>query len=136
MLAWEADFGRTYVLGNPPDPYKEKLRAACEPMWYKLKARYLENPDMTGEELYDIACHEAEQEGWVWGANLAGQIIGDFPHERIPKDKVTLYIAKGNKQPMSSLGKDGFRRHWILEVHLHDPVRQIGGFFEQLLTVD
>ncbi|KAK5128544.1 hypothetical protein LTR85_003215 [Meristemomyces frigidus] len=28
--AWEADFGRTFALGN--DPHKEKLRAACEPM--------------------------------------------------------------------------------------------------------
>jgi hypothetical protein len=25
--------------------------------------------------------------------------------------------------------------HWILEVHLVDRERQIGGFFEQLLTI-
>lgn len=132
--AWEADFGRTFVLGN--DPHKEKLRAACEPMWHTIKARYRENPNMTGEELYDISCEEAKKEGWVWGAYLAGHIIGDFPHERIPKDKTALYIVKGNKEPMSGLDKKGFKRHWILEVHLHDPDRPLGGFFEQLLTVD
>ncbi|KAK5128543.1 hypothetical protein LTR85_003214 [Meristemomyces frigidus] len=91
---------------------------------------------MTGEELFDIACDGARKEGWVWGAKIAGHITGDFPHERIPNDKISLFITKGNKLPMSSLGKDGFKRHWILEVHLHDPERPIGGFYEQLLTVD
>jgi hypothetical protein len=37
---------------------------------------------------------------------------------------------------MSRLGKDGQKRHWILEIHLVDRARQIGGFYEQLLTVD
>jgi hypothetical protein len=26
-------------------------------------------------------------------------------------------------------------RHWILEIHFVDRARQIGGFFEELLTV-
>ena len=29
-----------------------------------------------------------------------------------------------------------FPRDWILEIHFVDRPRQIGGFFEQLLTVD
>jgi hypothetical protein len=29
----------------------------------------------------------------------------------------------------------GNPRHWILEVHFVDRARQIGGFFEELLTV-
>jgi hypothetical protein len=27
-------------------------------------------------------------------------------------------------------------RHWILEIHFIDSERRIGGFFEELLTVD
>jgi len=30
----------------------------------------------------------------------------------------------------------GRPRHWILEVHFVDRAREIGGFFEELLTVD
>ena len=37
---WEADFGRTFVLGDD-DPAKLKVRDALEPVWYKIKARYV-----------------------------------------------------------------------------------------------
>ncbi|KAJ5082621.1 peptidase M24 structural domain-containing protein [Penicillium argentinense] len=131
--AWEADFGRTYVLGN--DPHKIRLRDALEPIWYKVKKLYWERPDMTGEELYDIACAEAEKEGFKFGADLAGHIVGSFPHERIPQDKIKLYVKKGNSEKISSVGKDGHKRHWILEIHLHDPVHGFGGFYEQLMTI-
>jgi hypothetical protein len=36
---------------------------------------------------------------------------------------------------MKSVDKNGHNRHWILEIHLVDRARQIGAFFEQLLTV-
>lgn len=130
---WEADFGRTYVMGN--DPAKLRLRDALEPMWLKVKGMYDERPNMSGEELYEIACNEAQKEGFEFGAPLAGHIVGSFPHERIPRDKITLYISKGNKNSMVSTGKNGFKRHWILEIHLRDPVANIQGFSERLLTV-
>ncbi|KYK56518.1 hypothetical protein DCS_03518 [Drechmeria coniospora] len=130
--AWEADFGRTYVLGN--DPKKTKLRDALEPLWKTVKARFDENPDMTGEELYDIACDEVRKDGWEFGAPIAGHIVGSFPHERIPRDKITLYIAKGSDKSMNCLGKDGSKRHWILEIHIRDAENQLQGFYEQLLV--
>jgi hypothetical protein len=91
---------------------------------------------MTGGELYNIACDLAQEAGWEFGGEIAGHLVGSFPHERIPKDKITLYIINGNQEPMSRLGADGLKRHWILEIHLVDRARQIGAFYEQLLTVD
>ncbi|EON96971.1 putative peptidase m24 protein [Phaeoacremonium minimum UCRPA7] len=130
---WEADFGRTYVLGN--DPVKKRLRDSLEPVWDTVKAHFSKNPDMTGEELYSFASNEAVKLGYKWGAEIAGHIVGSFPHERIPRDKTTLYIIQGNSLPMSTAGKDGHKRHWILEIHLHDPDHGFGGFYEKLLTV-
>lgn len=130
---WEADFGRTYVLGN--DPVKKRLRDSLEPVWDTVKAHFSKNPDMTGEELYSFASNEAVKLGYKWGAEIAGHIVGSFPHERIPRDKTTLYIIQGNSLPMSTAGKDGQKRHWILEIHLHDPDHGFGGFYEKLLTV-
>jgi Xaa-Pro aminopeptidase len=132
--AWEADFGRTYVLGD--DPIKKKLRDSLEPVWKSTKARFQANTSMTGEELYAIAHEEAKKEGWEFGGPIAGHLVGLFPHERIPNDKISLYITKGSNEPMSLLDKKGMKRHWILEVHLVDRERQIGAFMEQLLTVD
>ena len=131
--AWEADFGRTFVLGD--DPVKKRLHDCLEPTWNAVKARYKENPDMTGGELYDLACEHAKDAGWEFGGQLAGHLVGSFPHERIPRDKVSLYIVKENKESMSRLNGQGQKRHWILEIHLVDRARQIGGFYEQLLTV-
>ncbi|RMZ85695.1 hypothetical protein DV736_g6554, partial [Chaetothyriales sp. CBS 134916] len=62
---WEADFGRTYVLGD--DPVKKKLQADLLPTWTTVKALYDKNPDMTGEELYAIACEETRKAGWEFG---------------------------------------------------------------------
>jgi Xaa-Pro aminopeptidase len=130
---WEADFGRTYVLGN--DVNKIKLRDALEPCWDQVKAAYDQRPGMTGEELYDIAVAAAAARGFDFGAPIAGHIVGSFPHERIPQDRISLYIAKGSDLPMDRVGKNGYRRHWILEIHLRDSKNNIQGFREQLLTV-
>ena len=132
--AWEADFGRTFVLGD--DPAKKKLADSLEPAWKNVKAQFAENPDMTGEQLYGLACKEAQAAGYEFGGEHSGHLVGDFPHERIPKDKISLYITSGNNEKMRQKGKDGNDRHWILEMHLVDRERQIGGFMEQLLTVD
>lgn len=131
--AWEADFGRTFVLGD--DPVKNKIRDDLEPIWKAVKARFDEKLDMTGGELYAIACEKAKEAGWEFGGAHSGHLVGNFPHERIPDDKITLYITTKNSETMRSVGKDGNMRHWILEIHLVDRARQIGGFFEQLLTV-
>lgn len=90
--AWEADFGRTFVLGD--DPVKKKINDSLEPVWNAAKSRFSENPDMTGEELYDIACDLAQQAGWEFGGQIAGHLVGSFPHERIPNDKISLYIDR------------------------------------------
>jgi Xaa-Pro aminopeptidase len=132
---WEADFGRTFVFGS--DPAKLRLRDNLEPVWLAVRDEFRENQDtMTGEQLFEIAKAEAENAGFKWGAEIAGHIVGRFPHERIPKDKITLYITGGNGDRMLQPGKEGYMRHWILEIHLRDPSGMFGGFYEQLLTVD
>ena len=131
---WEADFGRTYVLGD--DPNKIALRDALEPLWLTVKEYFDKTPDITGAQLYDYAVKSVEAKGWKFGAHMAGHLVGLFPHERIPRDKTALYITSGNNEKMRSVGKDGHQRHWILEIHLRSLDEKLGGFFEQILTVD
>ncbi len=90
---------------------------------------------MTGEQLYSIVCEQAKKAGYEFGGPRSGHLVGSFPHERMSKDKISFYITPGNNNSMKSLDKNGHRRHWILEVHLVDRERQIGGFMEQLLTI-
>jgi len=130
---WEADFGRTYVLGD--DPAKLRIRDALPVAWAAGRAHFEANPDITGAELYAYTQEWAREHGFVFGGTIAGHLVGEFPHERIAGDKVTLYITDGNPTPMRGLDPTGRQRHWILEIHLVDAERGFGGFHEELLTL-
>jgi Xaa-Pro dipeptidase len=130
---WEADFGRTFVLGN--DPLKLKMRQDVESAFADGKRYFNETPDITSRELFNYAYSLAGKFGWEFGGPIAGHLIGQFPHERIADDKVTLYVHPDSNLPMRSLNEKGEERHWILEIHFVDKKHQIGGFYEELLTV-
>jgi Xaa-Pro dipeptidase len=130
---WEADFGRTYVVGK--DPLKRKLCRDIEEAFAKGKKHFQEHPDITGSELYAYAQRLAEQAGWEYGGPIAGHLIGVFPHEKIPGDKITLYVHPQNHDRMRMPDASGPERHWIFEIHFVDRTRQIGGFYEELLTI-
>ena len=131
--AWEADFGRTYVLGD--DPVKHRLREAL-PVVFDAGREYFEtHPDVTGEELYAHVVDLAEQAGWEFGGTIAGHLVGQFPHETIDGTKIESYIAPGSDKPMRRPDRNGQTSHWILEIHLVDREREIGGFFEELLDL-
>ena len=130
---WEADFGRTYVVGT--DPWKRKLCRDIEDSFAKGKRYFHERPDITCAELYQYVCQLARENGWEYGGPIAGHLIGVFPHEKISGDMVTLYVHPQNHTRMRTLDANGRQRHWILEIHFVDRARQIGGFYEELLTM-
>ena len=131
---YEADFGRTFVLGS--DPARLKLQSDIAQAFADGKAHFHATPAITAAQLFQHCVHLAHHYGWEFGGPIAGHLIGHFPHERIPKDKISLYIHPDNPLPLRSLSPDGSPRHWILEIHFVDPARQIGGFYEELLTID
>jgi Xaa-Pro dipeptidase len=131
---WEADFGRTFVIGS--DPLKKKLRDDIEKAFAEGKAYFNARPEITAAELYRHAQDLAAKYGWEFGGPIAGHLLGQFPHERIPNDKISLYVHPENPIRMRQAGPDGHARHWILEIHFVDRAKKIGGFYEQLLTVD
>jgi Xaa-Pro dipeptidase len=131
---WEADFGRTYALG--PDPRKQQLVSDIAAAFERGKDFYRTTPNLTAGELYDFVAGLAAPAGWEFGAKTAGHLIGHFPHERAPTDTTRFSIRHGNQQSLREPDANGRPRHWILEIHFVDRSRQIGGFFEQLLTVD
>jgi Xaa-Pro dipeptidase len=130
---WEADFGRTYVIGT--DPLKKKLVADIEAAFSRGKRHYLSQPDLTAGALYDFVHELAPAAGWLFGAPTAGHLIGHFPHETAPGDSGRFSIRHGNPVRLRELDANGARRHWILEIHFVDQGRTMGGFCEELLTL-
>jgi Xaa-Pro aminopeptidase len=130
--SWEADFGRTYALGN--DPHKHRLVSDIGVAFRRGKELFENTPKLTTGELYDFVAGLAITSGWEFGAPAAGHLIGHFPHERSPDPK--LYsIRHGNQVSLREPDEHGNPRHWILEIHFVDRSRGIGGFYEELLTV-
>ncbi|CAN5634307.1 M24 family metallopeptidase [soil metagenome] len=128
---WEADFGRTYVIGN--DPFKKKMCQDIEAAWYEAKSWFLAQHELTGAMFFDYAVQLAEKYGWEFGGPIAGHIIGQFPHEKLETENFNNYIHPENYKLMSLPDEHNAHRHWILEIHFVDRKKQIGGFFEQLL---
>src|ERR1700678_1943345 len=95
---WEADFGRTFVLGS--DPLKHKLRTDVGEAFAEGKRYFNESPNITASELYRYAQSLAKQFHWEFGGPIAGHLIGQFPHEKIAEDKVTLYVHPDSHSPM------------------------------------
>jgi Xaa-Pro aminopeptidase len=130
---WEADFGRTYVLGD--DPAKHALRDALPVVWAAGREWFDTHPDITGAQLFDRVVELSEAAGWQFGGTIAGHLVGQFPHEKISGSDVGAYVMPGSDEPMRRPDASGLRCHWILEVHLVDQAAQIGGFHEELLDI-
>ena len=129
---WEGDFGRTYVIGK--DQYKHKLKNDIELAWHEAKHWFGEQTKLTGAAFWQYLLELAKQYGWTYGGQLGGHLIGHFPHERLEPKNYGLYVHPENHNDMFLLDANGNKREWILEIHFVDREKQIGGFFEQLLT--
>lgn len=129
---WEADVGKTYVLGNNQNMLK--LKADVEKAWHEGNSFYEKNKHhLSGADFYSYTQQLAKNYGWDYGNVHCGHLIGNFPHEIIVGEETINYIHPENNQLMLQKDKHGNERFWIYEIHFIDSKQQIGGFFEQML---
>jgi Xaa-Pro aminopeptidase len=128
---WEADIGRTYAVGA--DPEKHRLAADLPRVFERVQGRYRASPDITGAELYAFAQQAADDAGWMFGGQIAGHWVGEFPHNRWPGERPLKAIWPQNTAPLRTPDHLGRDRNWILEIHLVDRAQTFGGFYERLL---
>jgi Xaa-Pro dipeptidase len=67
---WEADFGRTFVLGS--DPLKNKMQQDVGRAFAEGKRYFNETPGITSSELFRYAHSLAGRFGWEFGGPIAG----------------------------------------------------------------
>ena len=130
---WEADVGRSYVLGT--DPRKRQALTDIGAAFTLGRELYEAMPNLTAGALYDYMHALALDFGWEFGAPTAGHLVGHFPHEQ-PRDGSRRFsIRSGNDTRLREPDDAGRPRHWILEVHFVDRERGFGAFCEELLTI-
>ncbi len=131
---WEADVGRTYVMGADPD--RRRLVRDLETEFETVRRRFLNDPNITGAELYAFACTSARSAGWLFGGKIAGHLVGEHPHALWPGETRLGHIRPENTTRMRDPDAFGRERHWILEIHLVAPDGEFGGFYERLMLPD
>lgn len=132
---WEADLGRTYVLGS--NPLKHKIKNDIERAWYEGNTWYFNQQHLTGAAFFNYATELAKKYGYEFGNAISGHIIGKYPHEQ-PDDPndLCLDVHPDNHTDILQLDNVGNPRFWMLELHFIDRKNNIGAFFEQLLNKD
>ena len=132
VKGYEADIGRTYVVGN--DSRKLKLKNDVETAWYEIQAWYQHQTTLKASTLFQYAAGKAKEYGWAFGGAIAGHIIGKYPHEQpLDPQSLELDVHPDNPNDIFLRDEDGNDRHWILELQFVDKEQGIGGYFEQLL---
>jgi methionine aminopeptidase len=129
---YEADLGRTYVLGN--NASKLKLKMDVEKAWYETQEWYQQQTAVKASDLFHYVVTKAGEYGWTFTGTIAGHILGKFPHEQ-PADPKSweLDVHPDNDNDMFLTDANGDKRHWVLELQFIDTKKGIGGYFEQLL---
>lgn len=129
---YEADLGRTYVLGN--NAAKLKIKNDVEKAWYETKDWCAKQTSLKSSYLFQYVVEKATEYGYTFGGEIAGHIVGKYPHEQ-PSDpkSMELDIHPENHNDLFLLDANGDERHWILELLFIDKENQTGGYFEQLL---
>lgn len=130
---WEADFGRTFVLGD--DIRMKRLQQDVSLAFDEGKAFFRSQPEITASELYGFVSSLAAKYGWTLGGRHCGHLIGEFPHEKIEDHEISSYLHPANDRKLRHPDGYGNIPHWILEIHFIDVEYEIGAFTEELLSI-
>src|SRR6185503_4958011 len=109
---YEADIGRTYVLGN--DARKLKLKRDVEQAWNEIKEWVQQRTTLKASELFQYVVEKAKEYGWEFGGEIAGHIVGKYPHEQpVDPKSMELDIHPENHNDIFLPDAEGNQRHWI-----------------------
>lgn len=119
--AWEGDGGASFVVGQHAG-YARCARDA-EALFHEMRGIW-KRDRLTGQRLYAEADRIAASMGWELNFDLPGHRVSDFPHATIHTGSLADFDASPS----------GMR--WILEIHIRDPQKRFGAFFEDMLLED
>jgi hypothetical protein len=121
LETWEGDGGASFTVGDDPD--HARCARDAERLFHEVREAWA-TKGLTGRQLYVHAEETARKMGWELNFDLPGHRIGDFPHAAI------------HKGALADLDFPPSAMRWILEIHILDPQRRHGAFYEDMLLTD
>ncbi|MFF8828139.1 M24 family metallopeptidase [Streptomyces sp. NPDC015131] len=131
LAGYGTDFARTLVLGE--DPAKRRLCADLPEIFAGAREAFRADARMTGGELYGEVRALAAKAGWALGGRHAGRLVGGAPDANPAGEPADTYIGPDNDRPLRRTTADGWKAHWLLQVHLVDEHAGFGGSHVGLL---
>lgn len=119
--SWEGDGGATFVVGQNAE--YERCARDAEALFHEVRNVWTRDK-LSGQKLYEFADKTAKSMGWELNFDLPGHRVSDFPHATI----YTGSLADFELSPSAM--------RWILEIHVRDPQKRFGAFFEDMLLGD
>jgi methionyl aminopeptidase len=119
--AWEGDGGASFVVGSNAE--YERCARDAEALFHEVRSVWSKDR-LTGQALYAYADKTARAMGWELNFDLPGHRVSDFPH-------ATIHTGS-----LADLEVSPSAMRWILEIHLRDPQKRFGAFFEDMLLGD
>ena len=107
--AWEADIGKSYVLGSDPRKHSAGGRSAA-PVRTGAGALPRAIPTSPARRFTPSRRTAAAAAGWRFGGKIAGHIVSEFAHALIPGDKALNRIGPLNPEPDERSRRQGPRR--------------------------
>jgi methionyl aminopeptidase len=119
--AWEGDGGASFVVGH--NTHYECCARDAETLFHDVRNLWSKE-GLSGQALYAYADKVAQSMGWELNFDLPGHRVSEFPHAAIHTGSLAEFEAA--PAPL----------RWILEIHLRDPQKTFGAFFEDMLLAD
>jgi Xaa-Pro aminopeptidase len=115
----EADYGETFAIGSEFD--HKHIADSSRKIFHEVGSFWLKER-CDGERLYQFAVDRAKHYGYEMNRKSNGHRIGDFPHH--------VHFKGDLEELTEQIVPDA----WILEIHLLDPKKRFGAFYEDILT--
>jgi Xaa-Pro dipeptidase len=133
FVEWEADFGKTFVVGN--HEVGTKIVHDLADVFRFGQLLYQCEMDIVASEFFDCIKQYIEHLGWQLGNYHVGHIVGELPHSRSTNNKNENVLSAENETRLNVLDALGRNKHWIFEVHIIDRELGVGGFYEDFLAM-
>ncbi|MDH6537651.1 M24 family metallopeptidase [Streptomyces sp. SPB4] len=133
LAPYETGFARTVAIGDGPE--RCRLVGDLAVVADAAREAFRADEGITGRELHARIRALAAGAGRTPGAWHAGRLTGTPPATHAETTRPEAFIGPDNDRPLRRTLEEGWRAHWILEIHLVDEVHGHAGVHTELLDL-
>ncbi|MCZ0983298.1 M24 family metallopeptidase [Streptomyces diastatochromogenes] len=133
LVPYETGFARTVVLGDGL-PHRRLVHDLAV-VAAGARDAFRADDSITGRELYAKVRGLAAEAGRSLGVRHCGRLTGTAPAPHAEATRPEVFIGPDNDRPLRRTLEEGWRAHWILQVHLVDGHRGHAAVHTELLDL-